>query len=280
MPTGKLLLVATPIGNLGDITARAVEALGAADLVVAEDTRRSGLLLQHLGLRKPLLSFFEGNERSRQAQVLAELRAGKTIALVTDAGSPTISDPGFELVFACLNEEIAVEALPGPCAAVVALQLSGLPPDRFIFDGFLPRKGPARRERLASYQKIEGTLILYEAPTRAVDTLRDLFEALGDAPCAVLRELTKLHEEALRGPLSYVIDKLVAREEIKGEIVVVVRLPKPAPPETVEAIAGARRLIRELGLRTKDAAAAAAILTRADKKAIYRALSREAEDDE
>jgi 16S rRNA (cytidine1402-2'-O)-methyltransferase len=273
---GKLVLIATPIGNLGDITQRAASALAAADVVVAEDTRRTAVLLDHLGVRKPLWSFFEGNQLSRQRQILTALREGTTVALVSDAGSPLISDPGYELVFACLNEELPVEALPGPCAAILALQLSGLPPDRFTFEGFLPRKGPARRERLDSYRRLGGTLILYESPNRVHETLADVLATIGDASCAVLREMTKLYEEALRGPLSYVMEKLAGRE-IKGEVTIVVRLPKPQPAELAEAISGARRLKRDLGLKTKDAAAAAALLLDADKKAIYRALATEAD---
>jgi 16S rRNA (cytidine1402-2'-O)-methyltransferase len=273
MAAGKLLLVATPIGNLGDLTVRAAEAMRQVDLIVAEDTRRTSILLRHLGLDKPLLSFFAGNEQSRVPQILAHLRGGKAVALMTDAGSPTISDPGYELVYACLQEEIAVEALPGPCAAILALQLSGLPPDRVLFDGFLPRKGPARRERLESYRRLAGTLVLYEAPTRILETLADLEQAVGDQPCAVLREMTKLYEEAIRGPLSYVRERLAARE-IKGEITLVVRLPEPPAPELADAVAAAKRLQREMGMKTKDAATAASLVTGADKKALYRALLR------
>ncbi len=269
---GKLALVATPIGNLGDITQRAAAALAAADVIVAEDTRRTSILLNHLGVRKPLWSFFEGNQASRQRQILEALRDGRNIALVSDAGAPLISDPGYELVFACLNEGLAVEALPGPCAAILALQLSGLPPDRFLFDGFLPRKGPARRARFADYRRLGGTLVLYESPNRVTDTLAELLAALGDVSCAVLREMTKLHEEAVRGPLSYVLEKLAGRE-LKGEVTIAVRLPEPPPAELADAIAGAEKIRRELGLKAKDAAAAAALLLGADKKAIYRALA-------
>ncbi|NLH47005.1 MAG: 16S rRNA (cytidine(1402)-2'-O)-methyltransferase [Myxococcales bacterium] len=272
---GKLTLVATPIGNLGDLTVRARDALAGADLIVAEDTRRTGRLLQHLALDKPLLSFFEGNQKSRTGQILAELRAGRQIALVTDAGSPVISDPGYELVYACLAEEIAVEALPGPCAAIMALQLSGLPPDRIVFDGFLPRKGPARRDRLESYRRLEGTVVLYESPNRLTETLQDLLDALGDVSCAVLREMTKLHEEAVRGPVSYVLERFAGREEILGEVTIVFRLPKPLPAELGQAIAGARRLKHDLGFKTKDAATAAALFTGVDKKAVYRALTED-----
>lgn len=272
--TGKLLLIATPIGNLGDITTRAAEALGRADLVVAEDTRHTGRLLQHLGLHKPLLSYFEGNRDSRLPQILVRLREGQIVALVTDAGSPLVSDPGYELVYACLEAEVPVEALPGPCAAILALQLSGLPPDRVIFDGYLPRKGAGRRERLEAYRRASGTLLLYEAPGRVGETLRDLLDALGDVDAALLREMTKLHEEAIRGPLSHLLER-IGDTEIKGEVTLAVRLPKPPPPDLSEAIAAAQRLRREMGMKTKEAATAVALVTGADKKAIYKALTEE-----
>ncbi|HPQ68929.1 MAG TPA: 16S rRNA (cytidine(1402)-2'-O)-methyltransferase [bacterium] len=272
--TGKLILTATPIGNLGDLTHRAEEALGAADLVVAEDTRRTGRLLQHLGLSKPQLSFFEGNIKQRIGQIIERIEQGQTVCLVSDAGSPLVSDPGYELVYACLERDLAVEALPGPCAAVLALQLSGLPPDRFIFEGFLPRKEGARRERFAAWRYLGGTLVLYESPNRLLATLEELLTELGDRPCAVLREMTKLHEEAVRGPLSYAIDHFTGRD-IKGEVTVVVRLPQERAADEAAAVEGARALMRELGLKTKQAATAAALLTGADKKSLYRILAED-----
>jgi 16S rRNA (cytidine1402-2'-O)-methyltransferase len=274
---GKLVLVATPIGNLGDITRRAEQVLRDADLIAAEDTRRTAILLNHLGVSKPMLSFFEGNREQRQGQILARIRGGEVVALVSDGGSPSISDPGYELVYACLEAELPVEAVPGPSAAVLALQLSGLPPDRFIFDGFLPRKGSGRKERLASYRQVGGTLVLYEAPHRLLDTLADLLGTLGDAPCAVLREMTKVHEEQVRGPLSYVLEHFSAKE-IKGEITIVVRLPEPPDADTSAALAGARRTIDELKLSKKGAATVAAIFTGVDKKKIYRLLTEDADE--
>jgi len=271
---GKLVLAATPLGNLGDLTRRVEQALREADLVVAEDTRRTAVLLSHLGISKPVWSFFEGNHYQRTPQIIEQVRLGKTVVMVTDAGSPTVSDPGFELVRACLIEELPLEALPGPCAAIMALQLSGLPPDRFIFDGFLPRKGKARHERLALYRQVGGSLILYESPHRLVETLEDLLAELGDVSCAVLREMTKLHEEQVRGPLSHVISRFENRQ-VLGEVTIVVRLPEPEHPELAGAIAGARRLMREMGFKTKDASTAVALLTGADKKALYQALTEE-----
>lgn len=271
---GTLSLVATPIGNWDDISARALTTLRECDVVVAEDTRRAGNLLGHFSIDKPKLSFFEGNTAQRLPQILNRLHGGENVALVTDAGTPLVSDPGYELVYACLDQEIPVQVVPGPCAAIAALQLSGLPPDRFLFDGFLPRKGAARRKRLESYLRHEGTLILYESTKRVAGTLADLFEVLGDVQAAVLREITKIHEQAWRGPLSYLIDELTGRE-ILGEATIVVRLPKPQPAELADALAGARTLRREMGLKAKDAATAVALITGADKKAVYQALSEE-----
>ncbi len=271
---GKLILVSTPIGNWDDISARSLAELGACDLVVAEDTRKAGVLLGHFSIDKPKLSFFEGNTRQRIPQILRKLRDGQTVTLITDAGTPLVSDPGYELVYACLEEEIPVVALPGPCAAITALQLSGLPPDRFIFDGFLPRKGANRRKRLESYLRLQGTLVFYESAKRTLGTLHDLLETLGDVQAAVLREMTKIHEESLRGPLSYLIDELAERE-ILGEVTICVRLPKAPAPELADALAAARLLAREMKMRNKDAATAVALITGADKKNLYKALIEE-----
>jgi 16S rRNA (cytidine1402-2'-O)-methyltransferase len=276
MAAGKLLLVATPIGNWDDITPRALAALSEADLVVAEDTRKAGLLLSHFGIAKPKLSFFEGNIPQRLPQILRRLREGKIIALITDAGTPLISDPGYELVYTCLEEEIEVAALPGPCAAILALQLSGLPPDRFIFDGFLPRKGSSRHKRLDSYRQMTGTLILYEASGRVLGTLDDLLATIGDVPGAVVREITKIHEEAFRGPLSFLRDTLAERK-LLGEFTVLARLPGPVVAEFSEALKAARTLKNEMGMKTKDAATAVSLVTGADKKMLYNLLAKETE---
>lgn len=270
--TGKLTLIATPIGNLGDISRRAEKAIAEADLVVAEDTRRTKKLLTHLGLSKPMLSYFEGNQRQRTRQILARIKQGAAVALVSDGGSPNISDPGYEMVYACLEAELPVEAIPGACAAVMALQLSGLPPDRFLFDGFLPRKGSGRRERLAAYRLVGGTLVLYESPLRLLNTLRDLLSELGDVSCAVLREMTKLHEQHVRGPLTHVIETMTD-QTIKGEVTIVLRLPDPPEADLAAALQGAVRLTQELNLKKKDAATAASIFTGADKKTLYKLLT-------
>jgi 16S rRNA (cytidine1402-2'-O)-methyltransferase len=215
-----LFLVATPIGNLSDLSARARDTLAQVDAVIAEDTRHSGQLLNHLGLKKPMLSLPAFDEAARIGPIVARLVAGKSLALVTDAGTPAISDPGALLVRAAIEAGIAVVPIPGPSAAVAAVSVSGFAEGRFHFAGFLPRKGPDRAEMLRELKALRAQLVFYEAPGRLHDTLLDLATALGDRPALVARELTKLHEELARGRLS----QLAARfeEEPRGELVVVV----------------------------------------------------------
>ena len=219
---GTLFLVGTPIGNLGDLAPRAVETLAAVDLIAAEDTRRTGRLLAHLQLvDRPLISFFEGNERERTEEVLRRLRDGATVALVTDGGMPTVSDPGFRLVRACAAEGIDVRVVPGPSAAIAALAVSGLPTDRFVFEGFLPRKAGERRARLEALASDPRTIVVFESPKRVRATLVEALDALGDRPAAVARELTKLHEEVLRGSFS-ALPAMLDAATLKGEVVVVI----------------------------------------------------------
>ncbi len=219
--SARLLVIPTPIGNLGDVTARALESLQAADVVYAEDTRRTGALLQHFGIHKPLRSLFVGNEKARSLAAIGELQAGRTVALVSDAGTPGISDPGAFLIRTALEQGFAVEALPGPQAILPALLLSGLPPAPFTFIGFLPRTGPARRAALDEVKGVRWTLVFYEAPHRLAAMLADLAAVLGARPAAVVREISKLHEETRRATLDQLA--LWARNEPpRGEIVVVV----------------------------------------------------------
>jgi len=221
MPAGKLVLVPVPIGNLEDITLRAITVLKGSDAVVAEDTRTSGRLLQHLGINKPFIAFHAHNEHHVLENVLSRLREGAVLALVSDAGTPGISDPGFLLVRACVREGIATETLPGPTAFVPALVNSGLPCDRFIFEGFLPVK-KGRRTRLDELKGETRTMVFYESPHRIVRTLTDLGEVFGtDRPASVSRELTKLHEENARGTLGELLAHFSAKEP-KGEFVVCV----------------------------------------------------------
>jgi 16S rRNA (cytidine1402-2'-O)-methyltransferase len=270
--SGTLFVVGTPIGNLGDMTERARETIGSVDLVAAEDTRRTGRLLARLEIKRPLVSLFEGNERGRTTSILAELRAGKDVALVSDAGMPSISDPGFLLVRACTEEGIDVRVVPGPSAVTAALVVSGLPVERFTFEGFLPRKAGDRRERLRSLAEDPRTLVLFESPRRLRTLLRDVVAELGDRRVAVARELTKLHEEVLRGRATEVLDRL-GDADPKGEIVLVVEGRRDAEvPGFEELVAEATRLVQG-GLRKREAASAVARERGGSANAIYEALT-------
>ena len=221
MSTGRLIVVPTPIGNLEDITLRAKRMLGEADAVVAEDTRVSGRLLQHLGITKPLVSFHTANEHRVVEQLVQRMARGEVLALVSDAGTPGISDPGFLLVRAALRADIAVECLPGPTAFVPALVASGLACERFVYEGFLPVK-KGRRTRLEELRNESRTIVMYESPHRILRTLKELAEVLGDDRAAsVSRELSKLYEEHVRGTLGELVAHFTAKEP-RGEFVVVV----------------------------------------------------------
>jgi 16S rRNA (cytidine1402-2'-O)-methyltransferase len=218
---GTLFLVATPLGNLGDFTLRALEVLGRVRFVVCEDTRRSRTLLHHHGLSKDLVSLPAFAEGARAEGILNRVSAGEDCALITDAGSPAISDPGELLVREAIDRGLRVEAVPGPAAVIAALSVSGLPTGRFHFLGFLPRDGADRRALLAEVAQLRATLVLYESPRRVAETLKDLRGAFGDRPACVARELTKVHEEIVRGTL----EGLSARyegAEVLGEVVIVV----------------------------------------------------------
>ncbi len=217
-----LYLIPTPIGNLEDITYRAVRTLREVDLIACEDTRRSGVLLDHYDIDTPTTSYHDHNEREKTPELLTRMRAGRDVGLISDAGAPGISDPGFYLTRACWEEEIEVKALPGPTALIPALTASGLPSDRFVFEGFLPKK-KGRQTRLAELSTDPRTLVLYEAPYRLLRTLDDLIEHLGpDRTAAVARELTKKFEEIERGTLSEVRSYFAAYEKLRGECVVIV----------------------------------------------------------
>ena len=225
--SGTLYLVATPIGNLGDFSPRALETLEAADFIAAEDTRVSLKLLNHFGVKKPLVSYHQHNQASAGQTILSRLLAGESCALVTDAGTPAVSDPGEDLVRLCAQNGVAVQAIPGCCALVSALAVSGLPTGRFAFEGFLPVNKKERRARLQPLRTEERTMIFYEAPHKLVNTLEDLLEALGDRPAALCRELTKLHEETVRTTLSQALAHY--RESApRGEFVLVVAGAEPA----------------------------------------------------
>ena len=219
--TGKLYIVATPIGNLGDISLRALEVLGAADLILAEDTRTTAKLLKHYGINTTMRSFHMHNEHKSVPRIVSELSAGGCIALVSDAGSPGVSDPGFLLVRACVAAEIHVQALPGATALIPALTLSGLPSERFVFEGFLPPK-KGRQKRLSTLAEETRTIVLYESPHRILKTLGQLAEYLGEnREASASRELTKKFEETVRGSLKTLIDHFT-KTPPKGEFVIVV----------------------------------------------------------
>lgn len=218
----RLYLVPTPIGNLEDITLRAIRILKEVDVILAEDTRTSGNLLRHLGISKPMAAFHLNNEHQQVNPIADRIEAGETMALVTDAGTPAISDPGYMLVRECIQRGIEVECLPGPTAFVPALVNSGLPAERFIFEGFLPHK-KGRQTKIQQIASYPYTTILYESPYRLVKTLQQLMEVMGpDRQVCVSRELTKIHEENVRGSLAEVIDYF-SQKEVKGEIVIVMK---------------------------------------------------------
>ena len=218
---GILYIVSTPIGNMEDITLRALHTLKEADLIAAEDTRRTGLLLKHFGIEKALTSYFEGNELRKKEVILSRLKQGGRVALVSDAGTPGISDPGFRLIRAAIEQEIPIVPIPGPSAVITALSISGLPTDAFFFKGFLPHKSKKRRDLLKELEDARETLIFYESPHRISETLKDIYEVLGDREIVLTRELTKAYEEVLRGKVSEIQEQIAARP-LKGEITLVV----------------------------------------------------------
>ena len=217
---GKVYLVSTPIGNLKDITFRAVETLKRVPLIAAEDTRHSKVLLSHYNISTPLISYFEHNKFSRIPKLMDHLKGGNDLAVITDAGTPGISDPAYRLVREAINHSINIESIPGPSAFLAGLSSSGLPTDRFIFEGFLPPK-KGRKKRMLSVKNEEATLIYYESPNRLLRTLKQLKETLGDRPAVVARELTKLYEEIKRGTLSELYSYF-DKKKPKGECVILV----------------------------------------------------------
>lgn len=273
MSAGALVLVATPIGNLNDLSPRAVEALRGADAICCEDSRRTGRLLAHAGVerRAPLLVVNDHTESNRIGDVLARLARGERVAVVTDAGTPGISDPGERLVRAVVTAGHAVEIVPGPSAAIAALVASGLPTGRFVFEGFLPRKGSGRGERLEELRSERRTLVLYEAPHRLARTLHDLHAAFGgERRVSLARELTKLHEEIWRGSLA---DAVVWADEHepRGEFVIVVEGAPSAPDASDEDVRDAVHAALERGLSPRDAATEVASALGVPKRRAYAA---------
>lgn len=273
---GTLTLVGTPIGNLSDLSPRALAALEACDFIAAEDTRVTLGLLTHFGIKKPLVSYFEHNKRERGEQIAARLLAGENAVLVTDAGMPAISDPGQDLVALCHERQIPVTAAPGPTAALTALALSGLPTGRFTFEGFLSVNRRARRDHLASLACEQRTMIFYEAPHKLLTTLHDLLAAFGDRNIVLARELTKLHEEIFPTTLAAAVDRYTASPP-RGEFVLILEGASPPEadiPDEETAVALAARLMDTEGLSPSDAAKRAATETGLKKGDIYRRLTR------
>ena len=251
---GTLYLVATPIGNLGDFSPRAVETLQQADFIAAEDTRVSVKLLNHFDIKKPLVSYHEHNRAAAGAAIVERLLTGETCALVTDAGTPAISDPGEDLVKLCAENGITVQSIPGCCACITALAVSGLPTRRFTFEGFLSAKSKERREVLTELSAEERTMVFHEAPHKLRATLGDMLDILGDRPIALCRELTKLHEEVVRTTLGSAIEKYTENAP-KGEFVLVVAGAPEQEKEVATADDAAARVqqLMEEGLSRKDA---------------------------
>src|SRR5437868_521894 len=259
-PRPKLYLVATPIGNLEDITLRALRILKEVDLIACEDTRQTQKLLNHYGIKKRTVSYHEHNEMTRAAELITDVESGASIAMVTDAGMPGISDPGFRLITLAIRHHVPVIPIPGATAFLAALVASGLPTDSFRFSSFLPPKAGQRRALLESIQESPRTQVFYEAPHRLLDALKDVVEVLGaDRHVVVAREVTKLHEEFLRGRASDILDTLKSRAEIKGEITLIIGKAeesgaKPAAPaasvrQRVEAIMSAEKLDEKAALK-------------------------------
>ncbi len=270
--TGELFLVATPIGNLKDITLRALEILQSVDRIACEDTRTSGVLLKHYGIKTPMRAYHTHNEAESAEKLVAELIAGSRIALISDAGTPLLSDPGARLVSACIAAGIRVTPIPGASALLSGLSIAGLSAEQFFYAGFLPSKSTARKTALASLANLPATLVFYEAPHRLLDSLADMQTAFGDRDAAVARELTKLHEECVRGRLSTITQHFETTAP-RGECVILVSGAAPAAALTDAAIDDALREAMQT-MRTKEAAAHVAQHSGRGKSDVYaRALA-------
>ena len=269
----KLFVVGTPIGNLGDFSPRAVQTLTDCDFIAAEDTRVTLKLLNHFGIKKPMVSYYDHNRRERGEMIAARIIGGETCSLVTDAGMPAISDPGEDLVKLCHEKGIEVESVPGPCAFTTALALSGMPSGRFTFEGFLSVNKPGRAEHLNSLKKEKRTMLFYEAPHKLGATLRDMYAAFGDRELAIVREITKVHEEVIKTTLGEAVEKY-ADGSVKGEIVLVIAgcTEEEAQEMTFEqAVEAARESVKN-GMSVSEAAKQTAKLTGFKKGDIYKEL--------
>ena len=269
MPDGILYIVATPIGNLEDITLRALRVLKEVDVIAAEDTRHTQILLNRYGIRTPLTSYHEHNEKSKARQLISRLQQGEKIAVVSDAGTPAISDPGYRLVMEAARAGIRVIPIPGACALAAALSAGGLPTDRFVFEGFLSGKKQQRREQLRALSGETRTLIFYEAPHRVTETLKDLVEIFGNREIVLAREVTKIHEEFLRGRLTDMAQQIADRD-IKGEITLLVGGSSGKPEMSQEQLKDEIRELKNGGIRVKEIAEILGEKYGQSKKEIYR----------
>jgi 16S rRNA (cytidine1402-2'-O)-methyltransferase len=266
---GVLYVVSTPIGNLEDITLRALRVLREVDLIAAEDTRRTRQLLTHYGIRKPLISYHDFNRRMREKTLLQELREGKSIALVTDAGTPGISDPGEELVLGAIQESIPLIPIPGPAALISALSVSGLPTESFLFYGFLPSRAAARKKWLASLKDRPETLVFYESPRRVGFLLQDAAQILGDRRVVVAREMTKVYEEVYRGSVSEVLERL-GEEEVKGEVTIILEgCPLPPKAEASSIVEALKYYSRDRGLSMRESVHRVAEDLKVSRRQVY-----------
>ena len=268
---GLLYVVATPIGNLEDMTYRAVRVLGEADVIACEDTRQTRKLLEHYGIQKPTVSYHEHNEMERSAELTARMLAGAVVALVSDAGMPLVSDPGYRLVRAAVDNGIAVQPVPGASAALAALAGSGLPSDAFHFGGFLPHKPGQRIKALEALADEPATLIFYEAPHRIMESLEAVEQVLGARPVVVARELTKIHEEFLRGTAAEVRAQLAARNGVKGEITLLIGKAAGPPPDDTPLDEAVGALMRD-GTARMDAIKQVARRRGLSKREVYERL--------
>ena len=277
---GQLYLVPTPIGNLGDLSQRCIDTLAEADFIAAEDTRVTVKILNHLGLKKPMVSYYRHNTETSGPEILARMQAGETCALVTDAGTPAISDPGEELVALCVQAGIPVTAIPGPCALITALAVSGLPTGRFTFEGFLPMNRKNRKAHLDSLVHETRTMIFYEAPHKLCATLDDLAAWFGaERRVALCRELTKLHEEVIRTTLGEAAARF-RETPPRGEFVLIVEGGAPAEqpqPTIADGVSAVRRLRGEQGCSLKDAVRQTAAELNLRRNELYDAVLRDAE---
>lgn len=270
--SGKLYLVGTPIGNLGDLSPRAAETLRTVDFIAAEDTRVTLKLLNHLGIKKSMLSYYEHNKKERGGEIISRLLSGESCALVTDAGMPAISDPGEDLVRIAFENGIDIESVPGPSAVITALAMSGMPSGRFTFEGFLTMNKPGRRAHLNEIKNEKRTMIFYEAPHKLLATLKDMLSVLGDRDIAIVRELTKIHEEVIHTTFSLAIDKY-SQTPPKGEFVLIVsgKSEEQKVYTLEEGILLAKEFCQE-GDSASLAAKKAAEITGIKKSDIYRGL--------